>query len=763
MAYKVSEEYKKVIYSGEANHDLYVEYGGEVLKEASSRISNLKWVRKILSNGNKYFSLDNFIAQNIELIFYDYEVQDLTKEFYFKLGTMVNGKYEYVPIGYYQIKDNPTTANGKTTYKLIDRSKNFDFNYDGSKVIEQNGGSATFLQIVEDICAIAKVELASKNFPRYNKKTSFYDNTLTGRIHISYIAEKCGCIATINREGKLQFIEINKNKIDVKEIPELIINEKMSIGDKYKISKVSFDSGTILWNFGNDSADTLYINSTNLYITKEEDIKEIYNGVKEYEIYSINTNKMMGDPSIEPWDFIKYKFTDENGKVIKEVIGLGQYELTFNGAIMQTFETTIDRVAKNTNKTINSSENKIRRLRQSIDEVNGSLEIISEDINENKENIANLTIGNQEIKNSIESLDKKYETLTTLTKEVFGNPIKIENSGEYVAEELLIYGNEDGLSGQITLKVSSNTAKLDFITEQEDNLITEDLRSLVSLGYEEYEILYNIEEELLFYDDTYDTLDLVNGILTKRIGKDENNNLYLLENEQIIEVQSIEIPLYEKENIVEIVTNDEYKPNLKLLYLTDSELNGTFVTKSELKLTEDSIQTEVKSTQTLLIENVANVNTNLQNQITNTNEKLNNYATTDSLKTIQNSVSTIQTSLNAQIKVTEEIVENGVSKVKNTTGTFDEDGLHIEKTNAETKSTINEIGVSVQDAINATTEDLLFAGYVNKNKAEKNPKLQNFIGQTVTYTNNLIVSNYLITGNYSRMEDYEDGTGVFDL
>ena len=97
---------------------------------------------------------------------------------------------------------------------------------------------------------------------------------------------------------------------------------------------------------------------------------------------------------------------------------------------MQTFETTIDRVAKNTNKTINSSENKIRRLRQSIDEVNGSLEIISEDINENKENIANLTIGNQEIKNSVESLDKKYETLTTLTKEVFGNPIKIENSGE---------------------------------------------------------------------------------------------------------------------------------------------------------------------------------------------------------------------------------------------------------------------------------------------------------------------------------------------
>ena len=269
MAYKVSEEYKKVIYSGEANHDLYVEYGGEVLKEASSRISNLRWVRKILSNGNKYFSLDNFIAQNIELIFYDYEVQDLTKEFYFKLGTMVNGKYEYVPIGYYQIKDNPTTANGKTTYKLIDRSKNFDFNYDSSKVIEQNGGSATFLQIVEDICAIAKVELASKNFPGYNKKTSFYDNTLTGRIHISSIAEKCGCIATINREGKLQFIEINKNKIDVKEIPELIINEKMSIGDKYKISKVSFDSGTILWNFGDDSADTLYINSTNLYITKE--------------------------------------------------------------------------------------------------------------------------------------------------------------------------------------------------------------------------------------------------------------------------------------------------------------------------------------------------------------------------------------------------------------------------------------------------------------------------------------------------------------
>lgn len=95
-------------------------------------------------------------------------------------------------------------------------------------------------------------------------------------------------------------------------------------------------------------------------------------------------------------------------------------------------------------------------------------------------------------------------------------------------------------------------------------------------------------------------------------------------------------------------------------------------------------------------------------------------------------------------------LEDGVKKVKTETGyTFDGNGLTIEKTNAKTKSTLNEIGLNIKDATGSDEESLLFAGYDNET------------GETVVKSKNMTVEKYLTIGSYSRVEDYEEGTGVF--
>ena len=110
------------------------------------------------------------------------------------------------------------------------------------------------------------------------------------------------------------------------------------------------------------------------------------------------------------------------------------------------------------------------------------------------------------------------------------------------------------------------------------------------------------------------------------------------------------------------------------------------------KFTED-IDDTLNGMQDDIDKNKTDINNNYQDLV----EQLNKKANDDELVTIRNSVETLQTDLMAQTKVTEEIVANGVSKVTTTSGTFDKNGLTIEKSGAETKTIVNQVGVNVKD------------------------------------------------------------------
>ena len=190
-------------------------------------------------------------------------------------------------------------------------------------------------------------------------------------------------------------------------------------------------------------------------------------------------------------------------------------------------------------------------------------------------------------------------------------------------------------------------------------------------------------------------------------------------------------------------------------YLTNTIFNGIYASRSELKITQNSISTTVSETVNAVVENIDNrvtdvANTleqnskDLTNSINTLNNSLSDYAKQSSLITVTNTVENIQTSLNEQILVTQQIKQDGVDKVTTTTGfTFDKDGLTIDKTGADTKTVIDEDGMTVYSTTGSEQSELL-----------------NVDSQGVQ-TENIYVRTYTQIGSHTRLQDYEDGTAIF--
>ena len=112
------------------------------------------------------------------------------------------------------------------------------------------------------------------------------------------------------------------------------------------------------------------------------------------------------------------------------------------------------------------------------------------------------------------------------------------------------------------------------------------------------------------------------------------------------------------------------------------------------------------------------------------------------------------------------INNEGVNKVKTSMGyTFDDEGMKINKENADTGTIVDEAGFKVVDKTGYKETNLLYAGYVK----EEDSNYPNYVGQTIVATSNIVIENYLVVGSNSRFEDYTNptlggkGTGVFEI
>ena len=201
-------------------------------------------------------------------------------------------------------------------------------------------------------------------------------------------------------------------------------------------------------------------------------------------------------------------------------------------------------------------------------------------------------------------------------------------------------------------------------------------------------------------------------------------------------------------------------------------VNNNTITKvlTETKIIVDKANQQITGVVTKTEELSSQVDDNSTNINNNYQEIIKKFDETASLEDLDAYQKTMQTQMDAnklEISNIQTAIINGVEKVVTTSGTFDENGLTMDKTGAKTKAILDETGVDVIDK-QGSGEDLLFAGYVDEERANNNKEFTQYKGQTIVYSKNMIVKNYLTIGTHSRLEDYEDingdvGTGVFYL
>lgn len=309
MAYQTTSIYREKVYNEDARHKLKILFNGVEYQDIDKVCEKLTINSRIIPNGNTNFALDNFVSKEATLILHNVDLEDIVDPVEIQIGTLTNSDslgdiYEYVPIGIFNIQDIPTTDKDKTTITLRDNAVKFDFPYNAEPLIEGNGGSATKMQIFQDICTQAGVNTNVSSFLKDDELFGGYDNTISGRQYIAYLAEQAGAIAIINRYGNLDFIYLNN--LEEQELPLQYV-ESYQNGDELEITRVSYEDALRKFEKPTEEEsdkDTLYLDSANPYISSQEQIEDIYDIVDGFKINSFKTGKILGNPAIDPYDII---------------------------------------------------------------------------------------------------------------------------------------------------------------------------------------------------------------------------------------------------------------------------------------------------------------------------------------------------------------------------------------------------------------------------------------------------------------------------
>lgn len=517
------EEYENVIYSQDCRHKLRIWFNNVELEDADIYCEKLTVSSRIIPNGSKVFKLENFISKEATLILHEVDLSVIKDQVKISIGTLVNETYEYVPVGIFNIQDKPTTDNGKTTIKLRDNSVKFDFNYNGKDLIDNNSGSATKLQILQDICNQAGVVCNITEFLGSEDLIGIYDNTITGRTYVSYLAGQAGAIPTINRDGELIFIYINN--LVVHEIP-LHFVEKYSNGDLFKISRVVYESGIIKYEKGTTDNDTLFLDSSNPYVSSDKQVQSILQIVNGFEINSFSTGKIIGNPAIDSYDLIS--ITDE-GNTYKT---LATNDLTYNGVIIQTFNTEIGLEARKENVSLNSDDTWKKNAKTEIDNIKAEVRITTEQVGKVEDKV-----GNTYTKEQVNQLVQTAENGLINTFASSGGNNLLRNTAPYFMESdntaefwegNVKQGREENSTSGFALLLQDNTITQNVTLKKATYTIKFFYKKLISLS--KLKVEYN--GRIIEIDDTSIKLNGETLIFTD--GKYETESILIDTNEKSI-------------------------------------------------------------------------------------------------------------------------------------------------------------------------------------------------------------------------------------
>ncbi len=275
-----------------------------------------------------------------------------------------------------------------------------------------------------------------------NEKMYVYDNNISARTYISYIAEQAGGFALIGRDGKLYIRTIGESTAQL----PLKYFQDYKWGEKFKISRIRYEDGIQVFEKGDETNNTVYINQENMYISKQEQIDNIYNSLNNLEVYSFEGNSII-DPALDIGDILII----DGKKVIYQ--SSSQYGGKFKASIsskIQGKSKEVTTVRVPSQKTIN------RRVESRINEVEGNITQLVEETSEYSQQLT-------EHEQTLNSIFQKVESIKEFSRETSS------------MQRLHLTDTADGENLVLNLTVYGDTEKFKVLTPAEDLVPSENL------------------------------------------------------------------------------------------------------------------------------------------------------------------------------------------------------------------------------------------------------------------------------------------------
>lgn len=408
--YNTTQNYKDKILSDSTQHELNIYIDNNKIEP--NHIIDFKTTLELFNNNE--FCLGCTPEIDIEFEIDKKDLPETYNEVYVESGL----EDEIIPVGKFTIQSIEDDE-FKVKIKATDYMKKFEDNkYDGSNLIYPK----TILEVLQDICTKIGVELGSTSFLNDDKQIAVYDNTVTARTYIGYIAEQAGGFAVIGRDGKLYIKTFGEDTANI----DINLFGDFKWGDKFKVSRVSYEDGTQNYKFGDETASTVYINQNNIYIVDSDQVERIYTQIKDFEVYAFEGETII-DPAYDIGDILII----DGKKVIYQ--GELEYAGKFKANIKSKIQSKTEQESMQTK--FNNSE-KIRRVQSEINQIDGKITQLAQETTEHEEKIT-------QVEQDVDSIKQKVADTVDYKRDVEGiTEIHLENAKEINILNLTIEGNK---------------------------------------------------------------------------------------------------------------------------------------------------------------------------------------------------------------------------------------------------------------------------------------------------------------------------------
>lgn len=548
--YKTSEKYKQLVYEDSTTHLLTIYIDGK--KVDPDHIFDFKVSHALFSNDE--FCLGSVTAKTIEMRIHKNSLPDSYNSFFVLTGV----DKSIVPIGYFLLDSIDKNDDDTVTIKAIDHMVKFEFNYDGSDLTYP----ATMIEVLQDICLKAGVAVGSTSFLNSDKQIAVYDNTVSAREYLSYIAEQAGGFAIIGRDKKLYIRTIGQDTSEV----NIELFQDYTWGEQFKVSRVAYEDGIQDFKFGDETNNTVWINSDNMYIVDSEQVENIFNQLEDFECYSFEGSTII-DPSLDIGDVIVV----DNKRVIFQ--GDMEYVGKFKASISSKIQV---KQKEETSRTVISEKAKIRRVQSEINQLDGKITQLVQETGEFDEKFT-------KVEQDIESVNQKVSNVADFTRISQGN------------NEVKLNETIDGRGYVLNLTIKGSTDDFVYLPPYNgltpsDNLVplgghftlVSDKQNRSRMSNEAEITRVDLEEPLRNLGDVCDEFKIIKGkaSVTRRIGVNDDLSLYILENEVVEEIEG-ELELKTFEDTTYIYVQEYYNLAYESKYIIKNEFSENYVTNYE--------------------------------------------------------------------------------------------------------------------------------------------------------------------------------------